>query len=81
MAYGNNDIEYEAGAPKKADVLIRSTQHIAARQDELAEQTRQIALRLDEAIERFSQNSQDSSYVVQQSGEIFTQLQDRKSVV
>ncbi len=81
MAYGNNDIEYEAGAPKKADVLIRSTQHIAARQDELAEQTRQIALRLDEAIERFSQNSQDSSYVVQQSGEIFTQLQGENSAL
>lgn len=81
MAYGNNDIEYEAGAPKKADVLIRSTQHIAARQDELAEQTRQIALRLDEAIERFSQNSQDSSYVVKQSGEIFTQLQGENSAL
>ena len=38
MAYGNNETEFEGGAPKKADVLIRSTQAIAVRQQELGEQ-------------------------------------------
>ena len=54
MAYGDNKIEFEAGAPKKADVLIRSTQHIALKQEELSEQTRLALARIDEAIELFS---------------------------
>ena len=59
MAY-NNDTEYEAGAPKKADVLIRSTQHIALKQDEMNEQTKKVATRLEEAIDLFSKNMSSS---------------------
>ena len=81
MAYGDNKIEFEAGAPKKADVLIRSTQHIALKQEELSEQTRLALARIDEAIELFSKNNQDASYVVKQSGEIFSQLQGENSAL
>ena len=80
MAY-NNDTEYEAGAPKKADVLIRSTQHIALKQDEMNEQTKKVATRLEEAIDLFSKNSQDATYVVKQSGEIFDRLQTENSAL
>ena len=45
MAYGNNETEFEGGAPKKADVLIRSTQAIAVRQQELGEQIKLAALK------------------------------------
>lgn len=47
-----NEIEYEAGAPKKADVLIRSTQHIALKLEELGEQLRLADARIEESLER-----------------------------
>lgn len=92
MANANNEIvENESGvpkveneqpvAPKKADVLIKSTNHIAMKQEELSEQTKQIASRLDEAIEQFTKNGQDASYIVQQSGEIFSQLQSENAAL
>ena len=81
MAYEDNKIEYETGAPKKADVLIRSTQHIALKQEELSEQTKLAVSRLDEAIELFEKNNQDASYVVKQSSEIFSQLQGENSAL
>ncbi len=47
-----NEIEYEAGAPKKADVLIRSTQHIALKLEELSEQLKLSGARIEESLER-----------------------------
>lgn len=47
-----NEIEYEAGAPKKADVLIRSTQHIALKLDELGEQLKLADARIEESLAR-----------------------------
>ena len=73
--------EYEAGAPKKADVLIRCTQNIALKQEELCEQTKLALARIDEAVEMFSKNNHDSAYVVKQSGEIFDQLQSENSAL
>ncbi|HBN12124.1 MAG TPA: hypothetical protein DD415_00750, partial [Clostridiales bacterium] len=47
-----NEIEYEAGAPKKADVLIRSTQHIALKLEELGEQLKLADARIEESLGR-----------------------------
>ncbi len=81
MAYGNNETEFEGGAPKKADVLIRSTQAIAVRQQELGEQIKLAVSRIEEAIDLISKNNQDSSYVIKQSGEIFSSLQDENAAL
>ena len=57
MSYDNNDVDYDSGAPKKADVLIKSTQTIVAKQEELAEQTRLAISRIDEAIDLCSKTA------------------------
>ena len=70
-----------SGAPKKADIIIKSTRDIAIRQEELSEQTKLAVSRINEAIELFNKNNKDSSYIVKQSGEIFTQLQGENSAL
>ena len=74
MSYDkNNEVEYTAaGAPKKADIIIKSTQDIAIKQDEISEQTRLALSRMNEAIEMFSQNNTDAQYIVKQSGKFST---------
>ena len=79
MSYDNNDIEYESGAPKKADVLIKSTQTIVAKQEELAEQTKLAISRIDEAIDLCHKNSEEASYILEHSTEMFDKLQAENS--
>ena len=79
MSYDNNDVEYESGAPKKADVLIKSTQTIVAKQEELAEQTKLAISRIDEAIELCHKNSEEASYILEHSTEMFDKLQAENS--
>ena len=80
MPYDKNEHDYP-GAPKKADIIIKSTQNIALKQEELAEQTKQALARIQEAIDLFTKSGKDSDYVVKQSGEIFTQLQGENSAL
>ena len=79
MSYDNNDVEYESGAPKKADVLIKSTQTIVSKQEELAEQTKLAISRIDEAIELCHKNSEEASYILEHSTEMFDKLQAENS--
>ena len=79
MSYDNNDVDYESGAPKKADVLIKSTQTIVAKQEELAEQTKLAISRIDEAIELCHKNSEEASYILEHSTEMFDKLQAENS--
>ena len=81
MSYDNNDVEYESGAPKKADVLIKSTQTIVAKQEELAEQTKLAISRIDEAIELCHKNSEEASYILEHSTEMFDKLQAENSAL
>ena len=79
MSYDNNEVEYESGAPKKADVLIKSTQTIVAKQEELAEQTKIAIARIDEAIDLCHKNSEEASYILEHSTEMFDKLQAENS--
>ena len=79
MSYDNNETEYESGAPKKADVLIKSTQTIVAKQEELAEQTKLAISRIDEAIDLCHKNSEEASYILEHSTEMFDKLQAENS--
>ncbi len=80
MPNDKNEIELN-GAPKKADIIIKNTQNIASKQEDLSEQTRLAVSRLDEAIELFTRNNQDSAYIVKQSEELFAQLQSENSAL
>lgn len=81
MAYDNNEPEYENAAPKKADVLIKSTQTIVNRQEEQIEQTKIAISRIDEAIELCNKNSQEASYILDHSTEMFEKLQAENSAL
>lgn len=74
MAYDINDNDYEPNTPKKADVLIKSTQAIAARQEELCNQTRAAVAKIDEALAVFGKNGQDTSYLLENSYSMFDKL-------
>ena len=79
MSYDNKDVDYEANTPKKADVLIKSTQTIVSKQEELAEQTKLAISRIDEAIELCHKNSEEASYILEHSTEMFDKLQAENS--
>lgn len=81
MSYDNNEAEYEPSAPKKADVLIKSTQTIVSKQEELAEQTKIAISRIDEAIELCNKNSQEASYLIEHSTEMFDKLHGENSAL
>ncbi len=81
MSYDNNEAEYEPSAPKKADVLIKSTQTIVSKQEELAEQTKIAISRIDEAIELCNKNSQEASYLLEHSTEMFDKLHGENSAL
>lgn len=75
MAFGkNNQGAEEASAPKKADILLKGTQDISAKQDEILRQSKMSVSRIDAALELFSKNIQDTAYLAKQSSEIFSQL-------
>lgn len=76
MAFGkNNQGAEEPSVPKKADVLLRGTQEIASKQDEILRLSKLSGQRIDAALELFSKNIQDTAYVAKQSSEVFAQLQ------
>ena len=81
MAYDNNEVEYEPAQPKKADVLIKSTQTIVAKQEELSEQTKLALSRIDEAVELCHKNSEEASYLLNHSTEMFEKLQAENSAL
>ena len=81
MSYDNNEAEYEPAAPKKADVLIKSTQTIVSKQEELGEQTKLAISRIDEAIELCNKNSQEASYLIEHSTEMFDKLHGENSAL
>ncbi len=89
MSYDNNDVEYEQdrdrehdqNAPKKADVLIQSTQTIVSKQEELGEQTKLAISRIDEAIELCNKNSQEASSLLEHSTEMFDKLHAENSAL
>ena len=80
MAFGkNNQGAEEESAPKKADVLLRGTQEISYKQDEIIRQSKLSVSRIDAALELFSKNIQDTAYLAKQSSEIFSQLKAENS--
>lgn len=79
MSYDNNEVEYEPEKPKKADVLIKGTQTIVAKQEELSEQTKLAISRIDEAIELCHKNSEEAAYILDHSTEMFEKLQAENS--
>ncbi|MDE7440496.1 MAG: hypothetical protein K2N23_08330 [Clostridia bacterium] len=81
MSYDNNEPEYEPAQPKKADVLIKSTQTIVSKQEELSEQTKLAISRIDEAIELCHKNSEEASYILDHSTEMFEKLQAENSAL
>lgn len=81
MSYDNNDVEYEPAQPKKADVLIKSTQTIVNKQEELSEQTKLAISRIDEAIDLCHKNSEEASYILDHSTEMFEKLQAENSAL
>ena len=81
MSYDNKDAEYENGGPKKADVLIKSTQTIVEKQEELVGQTKLAVSRIDEAIDLCHKNSEEASYILEHSTKMFEKLQAENSAV
>ena len=81
MSYENKEAEYESGAPKKADVLIKSTQTIVAKQEEVVEQTKLAISRIDEAIDLCHKNNEEASYILEHSTEMFDKLQSENSAL
>ncbi len=83
MSYDNNEpeFEHEPAQPKKADVLIRSTQTIVSKQQELAEQTKFAISKIDEAINLCHQNSEEARDILDHSTEMFERLQAENSAL
>ena len=80
MPYDKNEPDY-AGGPKKADIIIKNTHNLAARQEELVEQTRIAVSKIEEAIALFGKGNMDSSDVVTRNSELFAQLQGENSAL
>ena len=81
MAYDNKDAGNGGGAPKKADVLIQSTQTIEAKQTEVVEQTKLAISRIDEAIQLCHKNSEEATYLLEHSQQMFDKLQEENSAL
>ena len=80
MSYDNKEVDYES-APKKADVLIKSTQTIVDKQGELVEQTKLAISRIDEAIKLCHKNSEEASSILEHSTKMFDKLQAENSAL
>ena len=80
MSYDNKEVEH-SGAPKKADVLIQSTQTIVNKQEELVGQTKLAVSRIDEAIGLCHKNSEEASRILEHSTKMFEKLQAENSAL
>ena len=80
MSYDNKEVDYDS-SPKKADVLIKSTQTIVDKQGELVEQTKLAVSRIDEAIKLCHKNSEEASSILEHSTKMFDKLQAENSAL
>ncbi|MBD5632786.1 MAG: hypothetical protein HDP34_06100 [Clostridia bacterium] len=77
MAYDQYDDErVVTTVPKKADIILRIEQEIAAKQDELSTRSQASSARIEEALEQIAKTREEILHIARQNGEIYDSIRN-----